>query len=81
MLCKRHGDAAFATWQAKREATRATAATYDQQALRGQFDILYNFGHDLIDDQQLRFSAEGIQVPGFAQPLLYRRDERYSDML
>ena len=53
----------------------------DQQALRGQFDILYNFGHDLIDDQQLRFSAEGIQVPGFAQPLLYRRDERYSDML
>ncbi|MFD3299586.1 beta-ketoacyl synthase [Aquipseudomonas alcaligenes] len=81
MLCKRHGDAAFATWQAKREATRATAATYDQQALRGQFDILYNFGHDLIDDQQLQFSAEGIQVPGFAQPLLYRRDERYSDML
>ncbi|MDH1054103.1 beta-ketoacyl synthase [Aquipseudomonas alcaligenes] len=81
MLRKRHGDAAFSTWQAKREATRAAAATYDQQALRGQFDILYNFGHDLIDDQQLRFSVEGIQVPGFAQPLLYRRDERYSDML
>lgn len=81
MLRKRHGEAAFSAWQAKREATRAAAATYDQQALRGQFDILYNFGHDLIDDQQLRFSAEGIQVPGFAQPLLYRRDERYSDML
>ena len=81
MLRKRHGDAAFSAWQAKREATRAAAATYDQQALRGQFDILYNFGHDLIDDQQLQFSAEGIQVPGFAQPLLYRRDERYSDML
>ena len=42
---------------------------------------IMGFGHDLIDDQQLRFSAEGIQVPGFAQPLLYRRDERYSDML
>jgi acetoacetyl-[acyl-carrier protein] synthase len=81
MLRKRHGEAAFAAWQAKREATRAAAAAYDQQALRGQFDILYNFGHDLIDDQQLQFSADGIQVPGFAQPLLYRKDERYADML
>ena len=42
MLRKRHGEAAFSAWQAKREATRAAAATYDQQALRGQFDILYN---------------------------------------
>jgi acetoacetyl-[acyl-carrier protein] synthase len=81
MLRKRHGEAAFAAWQAKREHTRAAAAAYDQQALLGQFDILYNFGHDLIDDQALQFSAEGIRVPGFAQPLLYRKDERYSDML
>jgi acetoacetyl-[acyl-carrier protein] synthase len=81
MLRKRHGEAAFAAWQPKREATRAAAAAYDQQALRGQFDILYNFGHDLIDDQQLQFGADGIQVPGFAQPLLYRKDERYADML
>ncbi|MBB2496875.1 beta-ketoacyl synthase [Aquipseudomonas ullengensis] len=81
MLRKRHGEAAYAAWQAKRETTRATAKQYDQQALRGQFDILYNFGHDLIDDQQLQFSADGIQVPGFAQPLRYKKDERYSDML
>ncbi|MDG1581191.1 beta-ketoacyl synthase [Pseudomonas sp. GOM6] len=81
MLRKRHGEAAYSAWLDKREATRASAARYDQQALRGQFDILYNFGHDLIDDQQLHFSAEGIQVPGFAQPLRYKKDERYSDML
>ena len=81
MLRKRHGDAAFAAWQGKREATRAAAGEYDQQALQGRFDILYNFGRDLIDDQQLQFSAEGIQIPGFTQPLLYRKDERYSDML
>lgn len=81
MLRKRHGEAAYSAWLDKREATRASAAQYDQQALRGQFDILYNFGKDLIDDQQLQFSAEGIQVPGFAQPLRYKKDERYSDML
>lgn len=81
MLRKRHGEAAFAAWQAKRATTRVAASAYDQQALLGQFDILYHFGQDMIDDQQLRFDAEGIQVPGFAQPLLYRKDDRYSDML
>ncbi|HSX69802.1 MAG TPA: beta-ketoacyl synthase [Pseudomonas sp.] len=81
MLRKRHGEAAFSAWQARREATRAAAGEYDQQALQGGFDILYNFGRDLIDDQQLQFSAEGIRVPGFAQPLLYKKDERYTDML
>ena len=81
MLRKRHGEAAYRSWLDKREATRAQAAQYDQQALRGQFDILYNFGNDLIDDQQLQIDEQGIRIPGFAQPLLYRKDERYADML
>ena len=81
MLRKRHGEAAYNAWLDKREATRASAAQYDHQALRGQFDILYNFGNDLIDDQQLQIGEQGIRIPGFAQPLLYRKDERYADML
>ncbi|MBC9252600.1 beta-ketoacyl synthase [Pseudomonas alcaligenes] len=81
MLRKRHGEAAFAAWQVKREATRAAAAQYDQQALRGQFEILYNFGHELIDEQQLQIDTRQIRIPGFTQPLVYRKDERYADML
>ncbi len=81
MLRKRHGDAALATWQARREATRSAAAHYDQQALRGQFDILYHFGQGLIDDQQLQIDAQQVRIPGFNQPLVYRKDERYADML
>lgn len=81
MLRKRHGDAALATWQARREATRSAAAAYDQQALRGQFDILYHFGQGLIDDQQLQIDRQQVRIPGFNQPLVYRKDERYTDML
>jgi acetoacetyl-[acyl-carrier protein] synthase len=43
--------------------------------------IIYNFGQDMIDDQQIEISAEQISVPGFAQPLVFKKDERYSDML
>ncbi|WP_277052795.1 beta-ketoacyl synthase [Zestomonas thermotolerans] len=81
MLRKRYGEAAFAAYQAKREATRAAARRYDEQAIRGQFDIIYNFGHDMIDEQAIELGADGIRVPGFPQPLRYRKDERFSDML
>ncbi|MDM8349141.1 beta-ketoacyl synthase [Pseudomonas sp. sp1636] len=81
MLRKRHGEAAFAAYCARREQTRAAAQEYDQQALHGQLQIIYNFGHDLIDDQAIELGTEQIKVPGFAQPLRFKQDERYRDML
>ncbi|MCY1490516.1 Beta-ketoacyl-[acyl-carrier-protein] synthase FabY [compost metagenome] len=81
MLRKRHGEEAFAAYAAKREAIRAAARQYDEQALKGQFDIIYNFGNDLIDESAIELSAEGIRVPGFPQALVYRKDGRFSDML
>jgi acetoacetyl-[acyl-carrier protein] synthase len=81
MLRKRHGETAFAAYLQRREATRAAAQAYDAQALLGELGIIYNFGKDLIDDQQIEISPAQIKVPGFAQPLLFKKDERYGDML
>ncbi|NQD92320.1 beta-ketoacyl synthase, partial [Pseudomonas sp. CrR25] len=81
MLRKRHGEAAFAAYCARREQTRAAAAEYDRQALLGQLDIIYNFGHDLIDDAAIELGTEQLKVPGFAQPLVFKQDDRYRDML
>jgi acetoacetyl-[acyl-carrier protein] synthase len=81
MLRKRHGETAFAAYLQRREATREAARAYDAQALLGELGIIYNFGNDLIDDQQIEISREQIRVPGFAQPLVFKKDERYGDML
>lgn len=81
MLCKRHGQAAFDAYLARREGTRAAAAAYDQQALQGKLDIIYNFGNDMIDDQAISITTEEVKVPGFEQPLVFKKDARYSDML
>ncbi|MBF7730056.1 beta-ketoacyl synthase [Pseudomonas sp. N040] len=81
MLRKRYGAESFAAYCDRREHTRAAAQQYDQRALHGQFDILYNFGNDQIDDRQLRITPEKIQVPGFSRPLMFSKDSRYSDML
>ncbi|MFI8745799.1 beta-ketoacyl synthase [Pseudomonas sp. NPDC077186] len=81
MLRKRHGQAAFDAYLARREATRTAAAAYDSQALLGQLDIIYNFGNDMIDDQAISITTEEVKVPGFDQPLVFKKDERYRDML
>ena len=81
MLRKRHGEAAFAAYLQRRETTRNAAQAYDAQALLGDLGIIYNFGNDLIDDQQIEINCEQIKVPGFAQPLVFKKDERYGDML
>ncbi len=81
MLRKRHGQAAFDAYLARRESTRQAATAYDQQALLGQLEIIYNFGNDLIDDKAIEIGTEQIQVPGFAQPLVFAKDQRYRDML
>ncbi|MGC4009307.1 MAG: beta-ketoacyl synthase [Pseudomonas sp.] len=81
MLRKRHGDAAFTDYQGRREATRAAARQYDEAATQGRFDIIYNFGNDMIDEQAIEISDQGIQVPGFSQTIAYKKDARFSDMI
>ena len=80
MLKKRYGADAFEAWQQRREQTRAAAEAYNQRALKGQLDIIYNFGN-MIDESALSISDAQIQVPGFNKALTFRTDERFKDML
>lgn len=81
MLKKRYGTDAFEAWQQRREQTRAAAEAYNQRALKGQLDIIYNFGQNMIDESALSISDAQIQVPGFNKALTFRTDERFKDML
>lgn len=81
MLKKRYGADAFEAWQQRREQTRAAAEAYNQRALKGQLDIIYNFGQNMIDESALSISDAQIQVPGFNKALTFRTDERFKDML
>jgi len=81
MLHKRHGSAAFNAWQKRLETTREQAAAYNKRALGGQFDIIYHFGQDLIDEQAIELTEQGIKIPGYPLPIGYQKDLRFSDML
>ena len=81
MLEKRHGSAAIGDWKERQQAVAAKAQAYDQAAIGGDFQVIYNFGQGMIDEAELGVSDEGIQVPGFEQFLSYESDNRYGDMV
>ena len=81
MLRKRYGAERFADYEIRRTETRKVAAAYEERALLGQLDVIYNFGQDMIDDSQIRITPEQVSIPGFAQPLVFGKDQRFSDML
>ncbi|MFP4138720.1 MAG: beta-ketoacyl synthase [Halomonas sp.] len=69
LLVKRHGEAAVAAWQERREATREAADAYRRQADQGHFAPRYRFGEGVLEGPELALSDTEIQIPGYARPV------------
>lgn len=80
MLRRRYGEAAFEDFRQRQVGVREAAQAYDLAALRGDFQVIYNFGKGLIDERELVISDSGVRVPGLAQPIEYQPSDRYRDM-
>jgi acetoacetyl-[acyl-carrier protein] synthase len=80
MLAKRFGPEAMADYTQRREQVRAQAAAYDALASQGQFDTIYHFGQDLIDEEAIEMSKTEIRVPGFANTINLDIANKFEDM-
>ena len=80
MLRRRYGDSAFEAYAARRESVRERAGAYDSQALKGQFDTLYHFGQNMIDESEIELGSRELRLPGMAQSIDLDLPNRYTDM-
>lgn len=80
MLTKRYGTEQMAAYKTRREQVRASAAGYDQRAVKGQFSTIYHFGEGLIDEKLIQLDDSHLQLPGFAQAIDLPDGNPYSDM-
>jgi acetoacetyl-[acyl-carrier protein] synthase len=80
MLKRRHGAEAFNKYNTHRDAAIANAQNYDQQALTGNFDTIYHFGKNLIDETQITISKSQVTLPGFAHSIDLEIENRFADM-
>ena len=65
MMAARYGEQLKAYF-AKRQATRENAKAYASRADAAKLDVIYRFGEDLIDEDKVSITKEGISIPGFA---------------
>lgn len=80
MLLRRYGVEAVASYVERRKVAVTKAHNYDQQALTGNFDTIYHFGKNLIDESQITISQSQVTLPGFAHPIELAVTNRFSDM-
>lgn len=79
MLAKRYGEQ-FADYQQRREQTRKAVVDYAERADRAELDIIYRFGEALIDQSSISISVDRIHVPGFAQDVIFDKNNPWQDM-
>lgn len=80
MLRQRHGAKHFDDYVTRRDATRAKAAKYDAQASQGDWQTLYHFGQNMIDESEIAMTQTAVSLPDFAQAVELSQTTRYADM-
>ena len=80
MLKKRHGNKVFSEYQKRKEKVEAQSAEYDSKCLRGEFEPIYHFGENLIEEKDISISENEVRLRGATKniPLIF--ENAYEDM-
>ena len=80
MLLKRYGDEKIAQYKTAREGVRRVAASYDEAAINGDLNVIYNFGSGIIEDSDIDVKQESLSISGYAKAIDLDFKNPYSDM-
>lgn len=80
MLIKRHGKKIYSDFLSKQESTVEQAKAYDQAAQRGDLNVVYKFGENMIDENQIELDSTQIKIPGFDQSVDLDLKNPFDDM-
>lgn len=78
-LSRKMGGAEFASYQARLEQTNVSINDYEVLANKGDFRPIYDFGKNLIDEDEISLSPESIKIPGFDHPVSLEHREGFGD--
>lgn len=70
----------FTDYLSRRKATRIAAQAYADRADAGDLDVIYRFGESLIDETEIVIDRKGVQLPSFAQDVVFDATNPWADM-
>lgn len=81
MLAKRHGQKAMTAYQIKREQTREIANNYHEEFLKGNYQVIYKFGEDMLDEKNIEIDQNSLRIPGYGEAINLDKENIYKDMM
>jgi len=81
MISKRYGESEFNSYTSKREVVRAKAKQYDELAVQGDLQVIYNFGAGIINDSEITITDKSVSLGGFEHSVALDLDNPYKDMV
>jgi acetoacetyl-[acyl-carrier protein] synthase len=81
MLQKRYGDEQIKAYHERREGVRKVAKEYDELALQGDLQVIYNFGAGIINEEDLCVTVDKLTMAEFKAPVNLNLINRYMDMV
>lgn len=81
MLRLRYGAKEFERYCLRREACLLRSSHYDLQAVRGDFNVIYNADKPVINVHDIEVAGQKIKLPGFINCLTLNSISQYADML
>lgn len=73
------GQDQFANYQQRNRQVRRQANAYDEAASQGELNVIYLFGQQGINEEDIKIDTNGITIPGFEKPITYATDKEYPD--
>ncbi|TDF38559.1 beta-ketoacyl synthase [Alteromonadaceae bacterium M269] len=79
MLEKKHGKQSVSSYRANNEKISQLAEEADQRICDGNESVIYNFGTNIIEGDELSLSQEEIKLPQYAQAIKMPKAEEFGD--
>ncbi len=80
MLTKRYGEQAMTTYQEKLSKVEQAQQHYRENANKGEFDIIYQFGQGLIDESSIKIEQDSLTFAEFSHNIALPSENPFTDM-
>ncbi|MBV1911100.1 MAG: beta-ketoacyl synthase [Kangiellaceae bacterium] len=79
MLENKYGPARIAQYKLLNEKVKVVAKQYDESVINGDINVIYHFGSEVMNENDLTISDEGIQMSKFENQLVFSQENPFSD--
>lgn len=81
MMKNRYGHRAMSAYRDENYSVQEKANHYHENHLKGDYQVIYKFGEEMLDDADIRISEDKLLIPGYGKAIDLNIESGYKDMM